>query len=113
MIAEACTHHAMADDYRAGQTAPLAAEYTGKGLTLVAAGPALKRDLRQYDMVIQCGMILTPTVYQNRVREANSLGVAISNYGLVISYIQGVLPRIISPFPELRDLSRELTGIGL
>ena len=57
--------------------------------------------------------MLTPTVYQNRVREASSLGVAISNYGLVISYIQGVLPRIISPFPELRDLSRELTGIGL
>ena len=88
LIAEACTHHAMADDIGRVKLPRWLREYTGKRLDFeVAAGPALKRDLRQYDMVIQCGgCMLTPTVYQNRVREASSLGVAISNYGLVISY---------------------------
>lgn len=113
LIAESCAHHAMADDIGRVKLPRWLSDYTGKELNYeIAAGPAFKRELKKYAMVIQCGgCMITPTEYQNRVEEAARAGVAISNYGLVISYIHGVLPRIIRPFPELRELSFHLSKI--
>jgi hypothetical protein len=37
-----------------------------------------------------------------RIYRAQSQGVPMTNYGLAISYVQGVLPRVLDPFPAAR-----------
>jgi [FeFe] hydrogenase H-cluster maturation GTPase HydF len=106
LIAEACTHHAMADDIGRVKIPRWISNYTGKKLQFeTAAGPAFPADLREYRLILQCGgCTISRTAYGNRLQTAASLGIPITNYGIAISYVQGVLPRIIRPFPELQDL---------
>lgn len=106
LIAEACTHHALADDIGRVKIPRWIRQYTGKELTFdVAAGPSFPSDIEKYRMIIQCGgCTITRRAYLNRIETASRQAVPITNYGIAISYVQGVLPRIIRPFPEVRDL---------
>ncbi|HWP97678.1 MAG TPA: [FeFe] hydrogenase H-cluster maturation GTPase HydF [Syntrophomonadaceae bacterium] len=106
MIAEACSHHALADDIGRVKIPRWLRQYTGKDLQFdVLAGPSFNQDLDQYQLIIQCGgCTITRTAYRNRIEAARSQGVPITNYGIAISHVQGVLKRIIQPFPEVQDL---------
>ena len=106
LIAEACTHHAMADDIGRVKIPRWISQYTGKKLQFeLVAGPAFPTDIEEYRLILQCGgCTISRTAYCNRLETASSLGIPITNYGIAISYVQGVLLRIIRPFPELRDL---------
>lgn len=106
LIAEACTHHAMADDIGRVKIPRWIANYTGKKLQFdTAAGPSFPLDIKDYSLILQCGgCTISRTAYGNRLQTAADLGVPITNYGIAISYVQGVLPRVIRPFPELQDL---------
>jgi len=106
LIAEACTHHAMTDDIGRVKIPRWISKYTGKKLQFeMAAGPAFPADINDYRLILQCGgCTISRTAYGNRLQSASSLGIPITNYGIAISYVQGVLPRVISPFPELQDL---------
>ncbi len=110
MIAEACTHHAMADDIGRVKIPRWISQYTGKKLQFeVEAGPASPRMMADYRLILQCGgCTISRTAYCNRQETAAALGIPMTNYGVAISYVQGVLKRIISPFPELQDLVQEL-----
>lgn len=107
LIAEACTHHALADDIGRVKIPRWLRQYTGKNLVIdVAAGPRFNADIKQYSLIIQCGgCTITRTAYLNRIEAAGAAGVPITNYGIAISHVQGVLPRIIRPFPELMELA--------
>lgn len=106
LVAEACTHHPMADDIGRVKIPRWIRQYTGKNLDfIVAAGPELPDDISDFRLILQCGgCTISRTAYSNRIEKAKSAGIPISNYGVVISYVQGVLDRIIRPFPELQDL---------
>jgi len=106
LIAEACTHHAMADDIGRVKIPRWIANYTGKKLQFdTAAGPSFPLDIKDYSLILQCGgCTISRTAYGNRLQAAADLGIPITNYGIAISYVQGVLPRVIRPFPELQDL---------
>lgn len=106
LIAEACTHHAMADDIGRVKIPRWMGIYTGRKLQFeIAAGPAFPDDVEKYSLIVQCGgCTISRTAYLNRLETAAKRGIPITNYGIAISYVQGVLPRIISPFPEVRDL---------
>jgi len=106
LIAEACTHHALADDIGRVKIPRWIRQYTGKDLIFdVAAGPSFPPDIEKYSLIVQCGgCTITRQAYCNRIEAANKQGIPITNYGIAISYVQGVLPRIIRPFPELHDL---------
>ncbi len=106
LIAEACTHHALADDIGRIKIPRWLRQYTGKNLQIdIAAGPRFNLDIEQYSLIIQCGgCTITRTAYLNRIAAARQKDIPITNYGIAISHLQGVLPRIIKPFPELRDL---------
>lgn len=106
LIAEACTHHAMADDIGRVKIPRWIANYTGKKLQFdTAGGPSFPLDIKDYSLILQCGgCTISRTAYGNRLQTAADLGVPITNYGIAISYVQGVLPRVIRPFPELQDL---------
>ncbi|HNX29354.1 MAG TPA: [FeFe] hydrogenase H-cluster maturation GTPase HydF [Syntrophomonadaceae bacterium] len=106
LIAEACTHHAMADDIGRVKIPRWMGIYTGRKLQFeIAAGPAFPDDVEKYSLIVQCGgCTISRTAYLNRLETAAKRGIPITNYGIAISYVQGVLPRVISPFPEVRDL---------
>ncbi|MGE5389733.1 MAG: [FeFe] hydrogenase H-cluster maturation GTPase HydF [Deltaproteobacteria bacterium] len=110
LIAEACTHHALADDIGRVKIPRWITQYTGKELKFeISAGPSFPPNLADYGLVLQCGgCTITRQAYCNRIDTAAGQGVPITNYGIAISYVQGVLPRIIRPFPEMRDLAENL-----
>lgn len=110
LIAEACTHHALADDIGRVKIPRWIRQYTGRDVKFdVAAGPVFPSNVKDYKLIIQCGgCTITRTAYLNRIETAVAKGVPITNYGVAISYVQGVLKRTIRPFPEVRDLWEEL-----
>lgn len=106
LIAETCTHHPLTDDIGRIKIPRWMREYTGKELDFqVFPGPAFPKDLREYKIIVQCGgCTITRRSYMNRLQQAQQEQVPITNYGIAISYMQGVLNRTLAPFPELLSL---------
>lgn len=103
LIAEACSHHAVADDIGRVKIPRWIRQYTGRDLSFDnAQGRAFSDDLDRYRLVVHCGgCMITPRVMHARMRESASREVPITNYGVAISHVQGVLPRVLEPFGGL------------
>lgn len=101
LIAEACSHHPLQDDIGRVKIPRWLRQYTGIDLAIdVSAGRDYPADLEDYKLIIHCGAcMLTRLEMLNRIRRAEEAGVAITNYGVAISLLQGVLRRVLSPFP--------------
>ncbi len=104
LIAEACTHHSMADDIGRVKIPRWFRQYAGGDIEFeTMAGRAFPDDLSPYALVVQCGAC---TVNRKqallRIRQAERQGVPITNYGVAISRVQGVLHRSLGPFPSAR-----------
>lgn len=103
LIAEACTHHATEDDIGRVKIPRLLRRFTGReNLTVdVYAGTDYPADLSGYDLVVHCGgCMFNRRAILARIQLAASSGVAITNYGMCISFCHGVLDRVLSPFPD-------------
>jgi [FeFe] hydrogenase H-cluster maturation GTPase HydF len=105
LIAEACTHHALEDDIGRVKIPRWLRQYTGADLTItVSSGRDYPADLRDYKLVVHCGScMLTRRETLARLRAAREAGVPITNYGLCISFVQGVVERVLEPFPAALD----------
>lgn len=102
LIAEACTHHATDDDIGRVKIPNLLRRFTGrKDLVVdVFSGTDYPDNLAQYDLVIHCGgCMFNRRAILSRIQLAVSCGVAVTNYGMCISFCHGVLERVLSPFP--------------
>ncbi len=101
MIAEACSHHPLQDDIGRVKIPRWLREYVGGDLTIdVSAGRDYPRDLTKYRLVIHCGgCMLNRREMLERIRKAREANVPITNYGMAISLTQGVIRRVLSPFP--------------
>jgi len=102
LIAEACSHHPLQDDIGRVKIPRWLRQYTGGEIeTVVAAGRDFPDNLRDYRLVIHCGAcMLTRREMLGRIRQAREAGVPITNYGLAISFLQGVIRRVLLPFPS-------------
>jgi len=100
LIGEACSHHAVADDIGRVKIPRWLSQYTGKDLKFeVYAGHDFPEDLEQFKLAIHCGScMLNRTEMLRRIKECNRRGVPITNYGVAISKLQGVLDRVLAPF---------------
>ena len=100
LIAEACSHHVNCDDIGRYKIPKWIEEYTGKKLEYeIAAGHDYPDDLTPYAMIIHCGGCMnTGLEYKRRIRHAHAQGIAITNYGILISKTQGLLERVVKPF---------------
>ncbi|MDD5065838.1 MAG: [FeFe] hydrogenase H-cluster maturation GTPase HydF [bacterium] len=110
LILEACTHHDLQDDIGRVKIPRWIRQYTGRNIIFnVNAGPFLNKDLSVYKLVITCGgCMINRQEMQNRIKQAQALSVPMTNYGVAISYVQGVLKRALSPFPfELSMLEKD------
>ncbi|XXJ18836.1 [FeFe] hydrogenase H-cluster maturation GTPase HydF [Desulfovibrio caledoniensis] len=99
LIGEACSHHDVADDIGRVKIPRWMTQYTGRDLNFeVYAGHDFPEDLERFALVIHCGAcMLGRTEMLRRIAECRRRGVPITNYGVAISKLQGVLERILRP----------------
>ena len=101
LIGEACSHHSIGDDIGTVKIPRWVRQYTGKNIVFEKhSGHDYPDDLTGYKMIIHCGSCMfNRREMLNRILLAKSQGVPITNYGIAISYLQGVLHRTTKPFP--------------
>ena len=97
LISEGCTHHRQCEDIGTVKLPRWILEYTKKKIDFVfSSGNDFPEDLTPYKMVIHCGgCMLNEREMKTRVTRAKSQGVAITNYGMAIAYMNGILKRSI------------------
>ncbi|WP_255720134.1 [FeFe] hydrogenase H-cluster maturation GTPase HydF [Oryzibacter oryziterrae] len=105
LIAEACSHHSMADDIGRVKIPRWLRQYAGGDLQFdVIAGRDFPDDLSPYALTIQCGgCTVNRKMLLLRQRRAEAQGVPMTNYGVAISRVQGVLDRALECFPAARE----------
>jgi [FeFe] hydrogenase H-cluster maturation GTPase HydF len=105
LIAEACSHHAVEDDIGRVKIPRWLKQYVGHDLRIdVSSGSDYPENLKEYKLIIHCGgCMINRRLMLSRIQKAKEAGVPITNYGLCISYTQGVLERVLEPFPAALD----------
>jgi len=105
LISESCSHHAAEDDIGRVKIPRWLRQYVGLDLQVdVCAGRDFPADVDQYQAIIHCGACMTNRREMlSRIQQAREAGVPITNYGICISLVQGVLRRVLSPFPAALD----------
>ena len=93
LIAEACTHAPLSEDIGREKIPALLRKRVGQSLQVdVVAGRDFPADLTDYDVVIHCGACMFNRRYMlSRIRQAQQQGVPITNYGLTIARLKGIL----------------------
>ena len=110
LIAEACTHHSIEDDIARVKIPRWIASYTKNAPLTISHcnGKEYPHNLNEYDVVIHCGgCMLTNREMGNRIEAASAVSVPITNYGMTIAALTGVLERCLSPFPQALAAYRE------
>ena len=103
LIAESCTHHAMKDDIGTVKIPNLLKLKTGKDLIIDhVSGCEFPYNLDKYNLVIQCGGCMqNRREILSRINKCEQVKVPITNYGICISELQGVLARVLEPFGDI------------
>ncbi len=101
LIAEGCTHHRQCDDIGTVKLPRWIRGYTGKDIQFAfTSGGTFPSDLEKYRLIVHCGScMLNRREMQYRLRLAQAANIPIVNYGVLIAYMQGILPRVLEPFP--------------
>lgn len=96
LIAECCTHAPLSEDIGREKLPRMLRKRIGAGLTVdIVSGTDFPQDLREYDLIIQCGACMFNRKYvMTRIDRAREQGVPMSNYGVVIAYLSGILDYI-------------------
>jgi [FeFe] hydrogenase H-cluster maturation GTPase HydF len=110
LIAESCSHHAAEDDIGRVKIPRWLRQYCGCVLQIdVYAGRDFPDNLSEYSLVVQCGGCMhNRREILSRIEKCEAAGVPITNYGLCIAQTQGVLKRVLSPFPSALDAYERL-----
>lgn len=100
LIAEACSHHVQDDDIARVKMPALIKKATGKDIRFEwSAGVDFPADLRRFKVVIHCGgCMLSRLETLRRLNECARCGVPVTNFGMALSAMQGVLDRVVRPF---------------
>lgn len=106
LISEGCTHHRQCDDIGTVKLPNWLRQYTNKNLKFeFSSGNGFPSDLSKYKMIIHCGgCMLKDNEVIYRYKQAKEQGIPISNYGITIAYIHGILKRSIELFPNLHKM---------
>lgn len=102
LISEACTHHAQEDDIGTVKIPRWLRLHTKKNLQIdITHGYDFPNNLSEYKLIVHCGgCMLTRKAMQVRIKQARLLDIPIVNYGVLISYMHGAVPRVLLPFSE-------------
>ena len=103
LISEGCTHHRQCGDIGRDKLPNWIEQYTGKKLKFFfTSGGEFPQDLSDYALVVHCGgCMLNEKEMQHRIRTAVETQIPITNYGIAIAYMNGILKRSVEVFPEI------------
>lgn len=94
LILESCTHHPIEDDIGRVKIPNLIKQKTGKNILFDNISGHDFPDISNYKLIIHCGACMTNRKeVLSRILIANNMNIPITNYGIVISYCLGILPR--------------------
>lgn len=103
LISEGCTHHRQCDDIGSVKLPRWIRQYTGKDIDFVfSSGTEFPEDLSAYKLIVHCGgCMLNEREMKYRLVCATDQNIPITNYGILIAYMQGILKRSLLPFPSI------------
>lgn len=106
LISEGCTHHRQCDDIGTVKIPRWIREYTGKDIRFeTSSGTQFPDELGEYRLIVHCGgCMLNEREMKYRLSCAADQGVPMTNYGILIAYIKGILERSVELFPEIHRL---------
>lgn len=106
LISEGCTHHRQCEDIGTVKIPRWIREYTGKEIQIeTTSGTKFPDDLSKYKLIIHCGgCMLNEREMKYRYSCAADQGIPITNYGIMIAYVNGILKRSVELFPELYEI---------
>ena len=106
LICEGCTHHRQCDDIGSVKLPRWIAEYTKKELNFAfTSGTEFPDELEQYKMIVHCGgCMLNAREMKYRMSCALDQGVPMTNYGILIAQLKGILKRSVALFPRIAVL---------
>ncbi|NLY43882.1 MAG: [FeFe] hydrogenase H-cluster maturation GTPase HydF [Clostridiaceae bacterium] len=103
LISEGCTHHRQCDDIGSVKIPRWINNYTKKQINFeFSSGMGFPEDLSKYKLIIHCGgCMLNEREVKYRVKCALEQNIPITNYGILIAYLKGILKRSLEIFPHL------------
>ena len=106
LICEGCTHHRQCDDIGSVKLPRWIGEYTKKELNFAfTSGTEFPDELEQCKMIVHCGgCMLNAREMKYRMSCALDQGVPMTNYGILIAQLKGILKRSVALFPEIAVL---------
>jgi [FeFe] hydrogenase H-cluster maturation GTPase HydF len=109
LIAEACSHHPIADDIGRVKIPRWLTQYVGGELEFFhTQGHDFPDDLSSFSLVVHCGACMwNRREMLSRISYCKDAKVPITNYGLTIAYSLGIFERALSPFPSALNVFRE------
>ena len=102
LICEGCTHHRQCEDIGTVKMPAWIKKYTNKSIHFeFTSGGEFPSDLDKYSLIVHCGgCMLNEAEMKSRIKTAEEKGVPITNYGIAIAYINGILERSTEPFSK-------------
>lgn len=99
LIAEACTHAPLAEDIGREKIPRMLRQRVGQGLTVdIVAGKDFPEDVTSYDLVIHCGGCMFNRKFMlSRVDQCRRQGTPMTNYGITIAHLKGILGKVSLP----------------
>lgn len=106
LISEGCTHHRQCEDIGTVKLPNWIREYTGKDFNFeFSSGGTFPEDLSRYKLIVHCGgCTLNEREMKYRLACAEESGVPMTNYGICIAYMKGILKRTLAPFNDIYSI---------
>jgi [FeFe] hydrogenase H-cluster maturation GTPase HydF len=106
LIAEACSHHPIADDIGRVKIPRWLTQHVGGRLDFThVQGHDFPPDVRDYRLIIHCGAcVQNRRAVLTRIARCRAQGVPMTNYGMAIAYSLGIFARALQPFPAARAI---------
>ncbi len=106
LISEGCTHHRQCGDIGSVKLPALLKKTTGKNIEItLTSGREFPEDTGDHALCIHCGgCMLTEREMTYRMRMAADCGTPFTNYGVALAYMNGILKRSLSVFPEIQKM---------
>ena len=105
LISEGCTHHRQCGDIGTEKLPNWIRRFTGRDVQFsFTSGNEFPEDVSKYALVVHCGgCMLNEREMQYRLRHSAERNVPMTNYGIAIAHMHGILDRALAPFPDLHQ----------
>lgn len=103
LVSEGCTHHRQCEDIGTVKMPAWIKNHTGKKLNFAfTSGGDFPDDISRYALVVHCGgCMLNEKEMKYRIKHCAQNGIPVTNYGIAIAHMHGILKRSLEPFPDI------------